>query len=99
MALLDDVKVALRLSGDAMDPEVSALVAASRRDMLRTGVPESLMGVDGGEPDPLVTMATILYCKAHFGYDNSQSQAFASSYRKVVIDMANAPTQYRGESS
>lgn len=43
MALLDDVKVALRVSSDSMDVEVQALIDAAQRDMLRVGVPEDMV--------------------------------------------------------
>lgn len=94
MATLDEVKVALRVTSDAFDGEVGSLVAAAERDMRRVGVPEGLIA-----SDPLAKMATVLYCKANFGYDNSEAARFMQSYRQTVADMLNSPASYAGGGS
>ena len=94
MALVDDVKAALRVSSDAYDSEVEGLIAAAKRDLDRVGVPDS-MTKDGSE-DALVKMAVVLYCKARFGYDNSEAGRFEESYRQTVCDMLNSPATYGG---
>lgn len=88
MALLDDVKLALRVSSDAFDDEVAALVAAALVDMKRTGVREELL--DPASPTPLAKMAVTLYAKALFGYDNPEAQRFMDSYRQTVADLLNS---------
>ena len=95
MALLDDVRTALRVVSTAMDSEIEALVAAALADMARVGVRESL--IDEDDPDPLVRMAVMLYCKARFGYDNDEAARFEESYRQIVADMLNSPTSYGPE--
>lgn len=94
MALVDDVKVALRVSSDAYDSEVEGLIAAAKRDLDRVGVPAEMLSV--GSEDALAKMAVTLYCKAHFGYDNSEAGRFMESYRQIVADMLNSPVTYGG---
>ena len=90
MALSDDVKVALRVSSDVFNPEVDALIEAAKSDQL--GV--SPVMLSDASMDPLCKVAVILYCKAHFGYDNSEASRFQSSYRQIVMDILNSPTTY-----
>lgn len=92
MALLDDVKVALRVTTDAMDSEIEVLIEAALSDMRRVHVREELLDEDSMAP--LVEMAVILFCKARFGYDNDEAERFDESYRQLVADFLNSPTSY-----
>ncbi len=96
MALTDDVKVALRVSSNAYDAEVAALVAAALADMRRVGVPDEALS---RSPDPLARMAVLLFCKARFGYDNDEAPRFEESYRQTVADLANSPAYTGGDAS
>lgn len=96
MSLIDDVKVALRVTTDAFDPEVEMLVEAALRDLERVGIPGELL-VDG-PTDPLVRAAVCMYAKAHFGFDNSEAPRFDESYRQIVKDVLNSPTTYSAPS-
>lgn len=96
MSLIDDVKVALRVTSDAFDPEVEMLVEAALRDLERVGIPGELL-VDG-PTDPLVRAAVCMYAKAHFGFDNSEAPRFDESYRQIVKDVLNSPTTYSAQS-
>ena len=89
MALLDDIKVALRLSSDAFDAEVEMLVAAALQDMGRVGL--ELPAADDID-DPMVKQAVACYCKAHFGYDNAEAPRFDESYRRIVCDLMSTPS-------
>ena len=46
MALLDEVKVACRVSSDAFDTELEAYISAALMDMRRAGVREELLPPD-----------------------------------------------------
>lgn len=92
MALLDDVKVALRVATDAMDGEVSMWVDAAKADMARVGVPPSMLSDEG--MDPYVKCGVVEFVKARFGYDNSEASRFESSYRQIVRDILNSPATY-----
>lgn len=61
MEIIDKVKMALRISTDAFDSELTDLIAAARLDLGVAGVvvPETL--------DELVARAVVTYCKMSFG--------------------------------
>lgn len=86
MALLDDMKRILRVSASELDPEVQLLIDAAREDMARAGVPAEVIDREGA----LVTHAVALFCKARFGYDNSEAARFDESYRALVCDLVNS---------
>ncbi len=73
--MLNDVKDSLRLSGDDLNTEVQDLIDGAKSDLILSGV-NSLKVVD---TDPLIKRAVILYCKAHFGYDDMAIK-FEQSY-------------------
>lgn len=73
MALIDDVKVALRQSGSASDTEIEGLIATAELDMQTSGILIT-------ETDALIKNAIILFCKANYGYDNPDAARFQSLY-------------------
>lgn len=95
--LLDEVKLALRITSDDFDLEVTALIDAAKRDMVRQGVREDLLAES--TIDPLAKMAIVLFCKARFGFDNDDAERFETAYAKTLKDLANAPTLYSDTSS
>lgn len=86
--LLDDMKLVLRLTTSAMDDEVQMLVDAALAELARVGVRAEYLDQD--EPSPLAKQAVALYCKAHFGYDNDESDRFSQSFTRVEIDLLNS---------
>lgn len=66
MALNEFIKNALRISGNDYDDEVDGLIAAAERDLARVGIAVN-------ENDALIVRAVVFYCKAYFGYDDSNS--------------------------
>lgn len=79
MAILDDVKQALRISIDntIFDTEVNDLIGAARLDLIQSGVSADKVNLD---TDPLIKRAIITYAKANFGYDNPEADRFQQSY-------------------
>jgi uncharacterized phage protein (predicted DNA packaging) len=73
MALLDDVKDALRVSDSDKDTEISDLIAAALADLL-------LAGVNADSSDPLVKRAIVLFAKAQYGWDNAEADRFQKCY-------------------
>lgn len=61
MAMLDDVKLALRLTTQAYDAELNGLISAGLADLGVAGVTED------DTSDPLINRAVITYCKVHLG--------------------------------
>ena len=88
MALIDDIKAALRVTSPKMDVEVQSLIDAAIADMKRVGVRDSLVEQDSITGLP--KMAVVLYCKANFGYDNSEADRFMDSYRETVVSLMNS---------
>lgn len=76
MAMLDDVKTALRLSGTDLDSEVTDLISAARQDLILSGVLSSIATVD---TNALIKRYIILYVKTHFGWDNPEAERFQSA--------------------
>lgn len=86
MALLDDVKDALRVKSTAMDTEITNLIDACKKDLKISGI--DIMEEVDIEPDPLVKRAIITYCKANFGYDNPDAERLAESYSSLKNHLA-----------
>jgi len=78
MALLDDVKLALRITSSAFDSEIDDLIAAARADLKLSGVDPQK--ADADDPDALIKRAIIIYCKAHFGLDNPEAERLQDAY-------------------
>lgn len=86
MKLIDRIKIALRVTSAAYDPEVEGLIAAARDDL-------TLSGIDPGaahavNPDPLIERAIALYCKWHFGMDNPDAEGYERAYRALESHLA-----------
>jgi len=92
MALIDDVKVALRVKSTAFDSaEIQPIIDACKIDLKLSG----LNVIE--EDDPLLQRAVVLYSKAMFGYDANadrymqaytmlkNSMALSGDYNTVVI--------------
>lgn len=80
MALIDDVKAALRISSNttAFDAEISDLISSAKADLERLGVDAEKL--EDSDMPALVKRAIVTYCKGHFGYDNPEADRFLSSY-------------------
>lgn len=83
MALIDDIKLSLRIKNTAYDTEIQDLIDACKIDLGIGGV----QSVD--ETEPLTAQAIKLYCKGHFGYDEN-SEKFQQAYESLKIVMALA---------
>lgn len=92
MALLDDVKVALRVSTNAFDSEITDLINAAVADMGLAGVSNS------DTTDPLVKRAVITYCRLHFGQPDDYDR-LKESYdeQKAQMGMATGYTSWTGQ--
>lgn len=87
MLLLDDVKLALRVTNNALDSEITDLIAAARQDLILSGISSERANSD---TDTLIKRAIISYCKANFGYDNPEADRFQQSYLMLKIHLALA---------
>lgn len=80
MAMLDDVKVALRVYHTIVDSEITDLIAAARQDLILSGVSAAKAN---SNTDPLVKRAIITYTKAHFGYDNPDADRLIMAFDRL----------------
>lgn len=85
MALLDDVKLALRVTNMAFDNEIEDLIKAAQQDLVLAGVDENKVK---NNEDPLIKRAIVVYCKANFGYDNPDAERFQKSYDLLKMHLA-----------
>lgn len=84
MALLEDVKVALRIKSAAFDiAEIQPIIDACKIDLKLSG----LNVID--ETDPLLQRAVVLYAKGMFGYDDN-SERYMQAYAMLKNSMALA---------
>lgn len=86
--LIDSVKNALRITTSDMDDDIKDLICAAKADLRISGVKVIL------DTDPLVIQAVKLYCKAHFG-DNDSNNKFLNAYQALKISMSLAG-EFRG---
>jgi len=79
MALLDDVKMACRVTTDTFDSELSDLIQAGFADIGITDVRSSLL-TEATCP-PLIKRALLTYCRMNFGVlEDSVYDRFKASY-------------------
>lgn len=84
MALLDDVKAACRVSSTnaGITTELTDLINAAEYDLSTTGIDITDL------TDPLIKRAIVLYCKAHFGYNNEDAERFIANYESLKAHLA-----------
>lgn len=83
MALIDDVKKALRVKTDYFDDEITGLIASAQLDLGVAGV------VVPAELDNLITTAIKTYCKLHFGLPQNV-EMLKASYDEQKAQLSNA---------
>ena len=87
MAMLDDVKVALRVSHTALNSEITDLIAAARQDLILSGI---LPAKANSDTDALIKRVVITYVKAHFGYDNPDHERLLNAYHQLKLHLTLA---------
>ena len=95
MALLEDVKLALRITSSAFDPEVQDLIDVAKADLQLSGVHPNRLD----EGDPLIRRAIITYAKANFGYDNPEAERFQRSYDMLKAHLTLSQEYTAGDGS
>lgn len=84
MALLDDVKLALRVTTNAYDTELNGLIESAKLDL-------GIAGVKTTSLDDIVTTAIKTYCKLNFGTPNPTTYDYLKkSYDEQKAQMSNA---------
>lgn len=88
MALLDDMRVRVRVLSDKTDSEIQDMIDAALRNMRRVGIREELLQEE--TMDPMVRDAVALYCKANYGFDNSDGDRFWNRFQWQLAEMVNS---------
>ena len=94
MAILDDVKLALRITTTAFDSELTNLINAAKIDLGIAGVtlPETL--------DAICNLAIVTYCKCNFGQPDDYDRLKASyDEQKAQLSMATGYTTWTDQTS
>lgn len=84
MALIDDVKTELRISGTDFNTEVQLLIDTAKADLEQSGVRKVV------DTDYLTRSAIILFCKGNFGWDNPEAERFIRLYEALRAKLAVA---------
>ena len=82
MAILDDVKISLRISSNAYDTEISDLISACKSDLTISGVTIT------DDTDTLIKRAINTYVKANFGWDNPDADRLTEAYNMLKTHLA-----------
>ena len=83
MALLDEVKLSLRVKTDAFNEEIQSLIEAAKLDLYNAGIniPE-----EPEEPDSLLKQAIKTYCRINFG-NYEKAEDLRKAYNSLVIKL------------
>lgn len=84
MAILDDVKLSLRISNTSYNTEITDLINACKADLGLTGMVDAVI-VD---TDALIKRAIMIYCKAHFGFDNPDYDKLIKAYNLLRLHLS-----------
>lgn len=97
MALLDDAKVACRVTSTAFDTELNDLISAALSDLGITDIQSILLTSD--DPVPLIKQAVITYCRMNFGLQSeTYYNRLKASYdeQKAQLLMSSEYTEWGG---
>jgi len=91
--MLTKVKLALRITTEAFDSELSDLIEAAKIDLGIAGV--DLPVTTDNAFDAIITRAIITYCKIHFGEPDEYDRLKASyDEQKAQLSMATGYTTW-----
>lgn len=96
MALLDDVKVACRVTSTAFDNELGDLIFAGLADLGITDIDANKL-VQSGASDPLIKQAVITYVRMNFGFEaDNYYKRLKGSYdeQKAQLAMSSEYTNW-----
>ena len=77
--MLNKVKLALRINNDAYDGEINDLIDACKKELELAGIASSNIT----DTDEMIIQTVVSYCKAFFGFDNSDAERYIRSYESL----------------
>ena len=93
MALIDDVKLALRISHTKLDDEISDYIASAKEDMIRAGASEARVNAATSK---LITTAIKVYVLARMVDDADMADKYQKSY-EYQLDALRKSEDYSGD--
>lgn len=78
MALIDTVKIALRINHDYLDDDLEETIAAAQAELVRVGVDETIAA---SETDSLIVAAVKTYCGMVYNDDPKIKEGFMTSWQ------------------
>ena len=84
MALLDDVKLALRISHNKLDSEITSLIASAREDMQRAGMTATAVA---DETSNLTTSAIKTYVLMRMADNLAEMEGYQRSYESQLDNL------------
>lgn len=78
MALIDDVKTALRIRHNALDNQITRLIGTARQEMVRAGVDTDIANDDSNQ---VVTEAVITYVQWKNADTIAEMEAYEGSWQ------------------
>jgi len=77
MAIIDKVKLALRISTSALDAEITDQIKAAKEELIRAGVPATVVSSEGD----LVVLAVKTFTLANMCDDDKDATRYEESFR------------------
>ena len=77
--MLNKVKLALRINNDAYNGEISDLINACKKELELAGIASSNIK----DTDEMIIQTVTCYCKAYFGFDNTDAERYIKSYESL----------------
>lgn len=94
MALLDDVKISLRVTTNAYDSEIKDLIDSAKKDLQIAGIMESVT-VSTADMNKAVVTAIKTYCKMNFGNpQNYENLKKSYDEQKAQMSMSTGYTDW-----
>lgn len=94
MAIIDDVRLALRITTTTFDTELTNLINAAKIDLGIAGVTLPT------ELDAICNLAIVTYCKCNFGQPDDYDRLKRSyDEQKAQLSMATGYTTWTGQTS
>ena len=81
MALLEDVKLALRISHNLLDEEIQQVITSAQQEMVRAGVMPSVAEMSEESPVELVEQAIKTYAMEYYTRDVNEAKRYAESFQ------------------
>lgn len=83
--LLDDARLVLRRTSKSFDAEIINLIEAALDELRAAGADIPVRISHETEASPLVNRAVMLYCKAHFGFNDNERYIKAFEHIKSTL--------------